>query len=291
MGSSFNVTAENAHKVATSSTSPEIADVDLGDVMNSAGGQYSSLRDFESILKGFLNPSGKDSLLSPYTMREWVRSLHALPDGISEVGAPWEITKISDMWRTTRRWYGKGGNLGVYHSEVTFNPDASFGVVVLMTGRYPDSPAIAAKAVQIYQEAFDRHRSHTAADLFAGHWWSQDNAIEAITAVYDGGLWLVKLVLNGTDVFQSLEGPHPVSKSFGMWATGRQDEFRIAFGRATTTGLCFPTWATFDPVYAKGAPIDLVLFEGAGTERVMKVPSVGGTLERRGWFKKPWEGS
>lgn len=44
---------------------------------------------------------------------------------------------------------------------------------------------------------------------------------------------------------------------------------------------CFPLWVTMDPFYARGAPVDLILFEGIGEERTMKVPAVGGSLKRR----------
>lgn len=60
-------------------------------------------------------------------------------------------------------------------------------------------------------------------------------------------------------------------------------ERSVGFGRASADGNCFPVIATFDPVYAREAPIDLILFEGVGSQRVMKVPSVGGQLKRRGW--------
>ncbi|KAG8987014.1 hypothetical protein FRB94_002810 [Tulasnella sp. JGI-2019a] len=278
ISSSFNVTAENAHKVAVPSILSEFADLDLTDVANSAGGQYSSLRDLAKVMQTFLVPSRADSLLSSYTMREWLRPLHAFPDDTTEMGAPWEIRKIADMYGRPRRWYGKGGNLFVYHSKFNFNPDAGFGVVVLMTGRYPDAEGIALKAVQIYQAAFDWHVAQITDMLYGGRWISEDLKSEAITAVLDGSLWLIKMVLNGTDIFKSLEGPIPVSKSYGLWATGRKDEFRIAFGRASPDENCFPFVASFDPVYARKAPIDLILFGGTVPDRVMKVPSVGGIL-------------
>ncbi|KAG8987009.1 hypothetical protein FRB93_004977 [Tulasnella sp. JGI-2019a] len=214
-------------------------------------------------------------------MREWLRPLHPFPDETTEIGAPWEIRKIPDTYGRPRRWYGKGGNLLVYQSQVYFNPDAGFGVVVLRTGRYRDPESIAHKVAQIYQTAFDFAIGKNVAELYAGRWLSDDGNSEAITALQDGSLWFLKMVVNGTDIFQSLEGPHPVSKRFGLWATGKEDEFRIAVGQAMPNGLCFPFWESFDPLYAREAPIDLVLFEGIGLERSMKVPSVGGTLIRR----------
>ncbi|KAG8987013.1 hypothetical protein FRB94_002809 [Tulasnella sp. JGI-2019a] len=280
IGSSFNVTAENAHRIVVPSTMPQLADLDLTDVDNSSEGQYSSLRDLAKVMQTFLVPSRAGSLLSSYSMREWLRPLHAFPDDMTEMGAPWEIRKITDTYGRPRRWYGQGGHLRVYQSKFSFNPDAGFGVVVLMTGRYSDAEGIALKAVQIYQAAFDWHVAQITDMLYGGRWVSEDQKSEATTVVLDGGLWLVKMVLQGTDVFKTLEGPTPISKSYGLWATGRTDEFRIGIGRASPEANCFPFVASFDPLYARKAPIDLILFEGVGSGRFMKVPSADVTLTK-----------
>ena len=76
--------------------------------MNSAGGQFSSLSDLTTVMQTFLDPrNNKKALLSPYAMREWTRPLHGWDDGLSEVGAPWEITKMPDSNRVPRRFFGK----------------------------------------------------------------------------------------------------------------------------------------------------------------------------------------
>ncbi|KAG8888142.1 hypothetical protein FRB98_008334 [Tulasnella sp. 332] len=286
LSSSFNVTNHNAHRIVVPSTAPEMADMDGTDAMNSAGGQYSSLRDLETVMKTFLVPSRSDSLLSPYSMREWLRPLHPFSDDLTEIGAPWEIRKIIDSYGRPRRWYGKGGNLLVYQSKFNFSPEAGFGVVVLMSGQYQDSEAIGLRMVEIYQAAFDHHIAHVMTELYAGQWVSEDKKSEAVTTFLHGGLWVVKMVLNGTDIIKMLAGPVPVSQGFGLWSTGKEDEFRVGFGRGGVDGNCFPIVASLDPFYARDAPVDLVLFEGAAPERVMKVPSVGGELRRRGWSQQ-----
>ncbi|KAG9023656.1 hypothetical protein FRB95_012648, partial [Tulasnella sp. JGI-2019a] len=69
-GSSFNVTPENAHRIAVPSTDPDFADLDATDVANASGGQYSSLRDLAKVMQTFLVPSREDSLLSPTSIKE-----------------------------------------------------------------------------------------------------------------------------------------------------------------------------------------------------------------------------
>jgi len=76
--------------------------------MNSAGGQFSSARDLAKVMRMFLDPSKKDSLVSPLVVREWLRPMHAWSDEINEVGMPWEIIKLPDSNGRPQRWYRKG---------------------------------------------------------------------------------------------------------------------------------------------------------------------------------------
>ena len=55
-------------------------------------------------MKTFLSPTAEGGLISPTVVREWLRPLHVWRDGMNEVGAPWEIRKLSDELRL----YSKG---------------------------------------------------------------------------------------------------------------------------------------------------------------------------------------
>ncbi|KAG8882569.1 hypothetical protein FRB97_008078 [Tulasnella sp. 331] len=164
--------------------------------MDHIGGQYSPLRGLETVMKTFFVPSRSDGLLSPYSMREWLRPLHPFSDDVTKMGAPWEIRKIVDTHGRPRRRYGKNGSL-------------------------------------------------------------DDKKSEVIIAFLNGGLWVVKMVLNGTDTFQTLEGTVPTSESCGLWSTGREDEFRHSVGFDLANfedGGCRYIRANFDPLYARKAP-------------------------------------
>ncbi|KAG8896802.1 hypothetical protein FRB99_008644 [Tulasnella sp. 403] len=242
------------------------ADLDFSEGDNTAGGQFSSLNDLKVVMRTFMNPESEDSLLSPQTVREWLRPLYVEPDSLTEVGAPWEITKLPDSYGIQRRFFSKGGNLFRYHSTFTFNPDASFGVIVLMTGTYSAAGKVAQGAIQMFQSAFDHHLLRIAEHLYGGFWQSDDMKNIAVTYVEKGTLWLGRLVLNGIDVFAQLEDKVPSSRRYAIWSTGRFDELRIAFGRpwAADDPLsgCISSWISMDSLYARGAPVDLLLFEG-----------------------------
>lgn len=99
-------------------------------------------------------------------------------------------------------------------------------MIVLAAGRKVDVQGISVAAVEIYQRAFDLHMADIAAERWAGTWISDDKRSVAVTVVFRGSLWLSTFRLNGMDVFKSVEGPHPVSSRYGLWPTGREDEFR-----------------------------------------------------------------
>ncbi|KAG8945132.1 hypothetical protein FRC04_001198 [Tulasnella sp. 424] len=219
LSSAFNVTEETAAKVAVPRLGSYEVDLDLGPY-NPAGGQFSSLRDLTKVMQTFLNPSRADSLLSPYAMREWLRPLHGFPDDLTEVGAPWEIIKVPDTNGNPRRWYSKTGNLRGSHSVFVFDPTTSFGVIVLMTGLDHKALKIGINAIQIYQSAFDKLVEQTTMELYGGYWQSEDKQSVAITYVEKGSLWLSRLFLNGTDVFEQLEGP--------QYPRGRRGAQRLA---------------------------------------------------------------
>ncbi|KAG9027084.1 hypothetical protein FS837_004391 [Tulasnella sp. UAMH 9824] len=154
-----------------------------------------------------------------------------------------------------------------------------------MTGLDHNALKVAINAIQIFQRAFDQLLEQTTMQLYGGYWRSDDGKSEAITYVEKGSLWLSRLFLNGTDVFEVLEGPlYPRGRRYGLWSTGRDEEFRVAIGRPEPGDVfagCFPEWVTMDPIFAKGAPVDLMLFGGGPDERVVKVPSVDVVMKRK----------
>lgn len=111
-----------------------------------------------------------------------------------------------------------GGNFLASHSNFIFDPVSTFRVVVLMTSQYRNALGLAIQAKQIFQPAFN---------YYGGFWQSGDMKSHAIVYVDNGSVWLGGLVLNGTDVFEVLEGrpSYPKTRKYGLWSTGRDEEF------------------------------------------------------------------
>jgi hypothetical protein len=51
----------------------------------------SSLADLVKAAQSFLDPTAANALISPTTMKEWLRPLYYFGDGVTSVGSPWEI--------------------------------------------------------------------------------------------------------------------------------------------------------------------------------------------------------
>ena len=88
--------------MAIPSTNSEWADIPLGDVLDSSGGQYSSLADLVTLMKTLLSPTTRGGLIPASVAREWLRPLHTWGSGGQEVGAPWEITTLADAKAYTK---------------------------------------------------------------------------------------------------------------------------------------------------------------------------------------------
>ena len=73
--------------------------------MNPSYGLFSSAKDLSKVMQTFLDPTRCDSLITPYTIREWLRPAYAWIDDLTEVGLLWEILKIPDSYGRRHRVY------------------------------------------------------------------------------------------------------------------------------------------------------------------------------------------
>lgn len=219
--------------------------------------------------------------------------MHIFPDSLTETGLVWEIMKFPDSHNRDQRYYSKGGNLVYSHSEVTFSPQLQYGVIVLMTGIYPDAWFFNKLAVQLLQPAFEKILEKRARDRYAGAWRGEgDDRI--VVEVKDGSLWITEWVANGIDWLHEYEGK--LGDRVALWSTGRLDEFRydsfnlsdllshlthrVAIARPGLDAGCLPSWVTFDPLYSHQAPIDLIYFEETGDGLGLQFPSANVTMHR-----------
>jgi hypothetical protein len=89
-------------------------DVDLK-AMNPAYGALTCAADLIKLMKTFLDPTHRDSLVSPYIIRQWLRPVHAWIDDLTEVGLLWEILKIPASFGRRQRVYQKRTPLRHHH--------------------------------------------------------------------------------------------------------------------------------------------------------------------------------
>ncbi|KAJ7751289.1 beta-lactamase/transpeptidase-like protein [Mycena maculata] len=267
-----------AARVAVPASDSELADLTFEPDNDASGGQYSSLADLTTVMQTFLSPKAT-GLISPYVVREWLRPLHAWSDGFQEVGAPWEIAKVGREARV----YSKGGNLPGYHSQFVLNPQWSYGVIVLVTGNYSDTVTLAREAISRFQPAFENLLLTQTLYAYGGVWVGDDSI--ALVTIEDGALYLQTLLIGDQDVLAILQTPPrgkpaPNPKAVALWSTGRPHEFRLAIGRPELNDVpgagCEPYWITLDFPFSRGAPLDLLYWDGSE----LVYPSAGVRLRR-----------
>ncbi|KAJ7170077.1 beta-lactamase/transpeptidase-like protein [Mycena filopes] len=239
-----------------------------------AGGQYSSLADLITLTRSLLSPEA-NGVISPYVVREWLRPLHAWSDGAQEVGAPWEIEKIG----REARLYAKAGNVPGYHSQMVLNPQWSYGVIVLVTGTYADTATLAREAISHFQPAFENLLLTQVLLAYTGLWIGDDSV--ALVTIEHDALYLQTLMVGEQDVLGLLQrNPSGESRAVALWSTGRPHEFRLGIGRSELNDVpaagCEPYWLSFDYPHARGAPLDLIMWDGSE----LVYPSAGVRLRR-----------
>jgi len=292
-GSHFLATEENKHLLVVPSFSPEIADFDFLDAMNGAGGQWSSLSDAITFTSTLLNPRHPKSVLTPYTMVNWLHATHAFEeDNWTESGLIWEIVKAQDSNGRLRKIYWKLGELYNYHSAIALHPGTSYGVIVFMAGSYADPGAIAYNIFDIVQPYMDGALEELSAMMYVGNWTSADRNSMALIVLEHGTLFMEEFVLNNTDALSVFGGG---SRSrVALRSTGRRDELRLDTGTPGYNGLkhmrCYPYWLGQDDWgMRKGAPTNLIYFTGSVESwemeqtgvRVLHVPAMDGLELRR----------
>ncbi|EIM90913.1 beta-lactamase/transpeptidase-like protein [Stereum hirsutum FP-91666 SS1] len=254
---------DQAKRFAVCSTDPSIAD-NLSPVGDPAGGLFTSLADMELMMQMMLDTSKNNSILTPATMREWLRPVSALWDDEFEMGLPWEIFKLRNTHGRVERLFTKSGSGDAYQASFAINP--------LSGGRFP---------------AFDNLKDSISADLYQGDWTSSDGQTYINISLDDGALWAHQVILEGTDAVTLLLGAVAAGDKVTLWPTFRPgvEEFRISFGFSGQNGI--PNWRCMVPVvdldigYNFGHPTTQLLFgNDPNGQRYLSVPATGAILYR-----------
>ncbi|KAI0324258.1 beta-lactamase/transpeptidase-like protein [Cubamyces sp. BRFM 1775] len=290
-GSHFLTTEANKHLVVVPSVGPEVADQDFLDAMNPAGGQFSSLADAITVVQTLLNPSHPKSQISSFLRDKWLQTtVHAFEeDDWTEIGLIWEIIKARDSYGRLRKIYWKLGAMAGYHTAIAIHPGTSYGVVVLMGGKYADAAKLAYDTFELFQPAVDQALSDAASELYVGHWTNEslkaggDLATSAQITIERGTLYVERFMLFGVDALRAFQ--FGGEGRLALRQSGWRDELRIDTGIPGYNGQkhmgCYPYWNGQDFWGVReNAAINAFYFTGKGSTRRLHIPSLDVVLSR-----------
>ena len=174
--------------------------MDIG-IEASVGGYYSSQSDMVKMAQSILNAK----LLSPTTIRQWMKPDTHTSYLKMSVGKPWEIWRNDDLVNRTVDIYTKSGDLFSYSTLTVLIPDYNAGFVVLAAGNQTTStveklsdtviaamlPALEDTAREQTQQKYGGTYKATHADLASN--------ITLTTRPGEPGLTVESWFSNGTD--------------------------------------------------------------------------------------------
>ncbi|KAL1941009.1 hypothetical protein VTO73DRAFT_7645 [Trametes versicolor] len=283
-GSHFLTTDANKHLVVVPSVGPEVADQDFLDAMNPAGGQFASLADMVTLTQTILDPSHTKSQISSYARDKWLRTVHAFEeDDWTEIGFIWEIIKAADSNGRLRKIYWKLGAMAGYHTAIAVHPGTSYGVVVLMGGRYPDAAKLAYDTFELFQPAIDQALADAVEESYVGSWVDETASAptSARISIDRGTLYMEEFSLLGVDALKSFGAQGRLA----LRPTGWSEELRLDTGIPGYNGQkhmgCYPYWNGQDFWGIRNnAAINAIYFTGSGSQRRLHVPSLSLVLKR-----------
>ncbi|KAH9947539.1 beta-lactamase/transpeptidase-like protein [Amylocystis lapponica] len=280
-GSSFLATRANLDHVTVASINTTEITYDFKDPMNPAGGQMSSLSDLVKVMQTFLDPTRPENLISPYTLREWMRPLHKFWDGVTSVGALWEIYTLVDSYGRPQELYQKSGELAGYHLTFSMVPSTSYGVVVLTTGPTTETLPLNRLIFEQIQSAFDAVLEDAVRGLLVGTWHSSDARGTIAVTFDDGSLFVSEYTLNGTDVLQVMQADGAsgaASEKVALWATA-EDEYKLAASGGHVG--CVSGWVNLDGLgYIDGVSVNLLRVKHDGPEIILELPAIAMEFRR-----------
>ena len=118
------------------------------------------------------------------------------------------------------------GAMAGYHAALAIHPGTGYGVIILMTGHYPDAAKLAYDAFEIFQPAIDKALADLTAELYVGEWYdshgSEEQRSSARIVIEKGTLFVERLELLGVDALKNFGA----SGRLALRSSQRRDEFR-----------------------------------------------------------------
>lgn len=246
-----------------------------------AGGYYSSLRDMQVVGRSILN----FTYLSPAQTRRWMKP-HTFTAGANTlVGAPWEILRAPNPNKMSYL-FTKGGDIGIYTSELVLMPeyDAGFCILTAGTNALPQVELVGDIVAQVMHPAFEAAAKEEARHNYAGRYSAVVNGVNSTLTVdvdNDEGLNLSQWLYNGTDLRAPLAAlalnadSTPPQVSARLYPTNldrrvggklTQTSWRVGFQaiptppEGTFLGGC-DTWMSIDGASYGGVGLDEFVFD------------------------------
>lgn len=116
------------------------------------------------------------------------------------------------------------GSVAAFNTALAIHPGSSYGVSLLMSGRYSEAAKLAYDVFAIMQPAMDAALADVTTKLYAGDWVSDDDMSSARVVVDKGTLFIEVLMLEGVDALRTLGAK--TGDRFALRYAGRHDEFR-----------------------------------------------------------------
>ncbi|EFR04388.1 beta-lactamase [Nannizzia gypsea CBS 118893] len=249
--------------------------------LSPGGGFYSTTNDMRAIGKAILN----STLLSPAQTRRWMKPLTFTANDAVLVGAPWEILKAPLPERAT--WmYTKGGDIGVYSTQIILLPDYGIGFNILAAGDKAKevNPIIADFVAAIGIPAFEQAAKEEAGNVYAGTYTrpgSNDTLVLAVDK--NPGLLVSRFLINGTDVVTSFGGEGKqlrVVPSGLHGGKGKRQGFRVVLAQKPSpegafVNTCTDWYIVSADVIAGVSLDDIVITLNADGDKAVEVNARG----------------
>ncbi|KAK5661150.1 hypothetical protein OQA88_11041 [Cercophora sp. LCS_1] len=255
-------------------------ETDFGDLAP-MGGYFSSPADLTALGVSILN----STLMPELTTRKWLKPLTHTASLYTSIGRPWEIlrqhTPISSTSKTTRivDVYTKQGGGQTYTTLIALSPVHNIGISILTAG--PQSGAafkvIKKLSLSTWPAAAEQAAREAANANFGGSYslFGRNSSLEIGLHPDGPGLFMSKLVSNGSDILEVARNLVQAPGRFGLWFypmnligrafSGTEQAFRGAFGEVNTPAAedC-AGWAEGDRLRYGRYPGDLAVFSVNG---------------------------
>ncbi|ORX95317.1 beta-lactamase/transpeptidase-like protein [Clohesyomyces aquaticus] len=255
---------------------------DFGDAAP-IGGLYASTNDLARIGRSILN----STLLDKNITRAWLQPTSFTSSLFGVVGRPWEIFRAADIGPSKRLVdiYTKGGDIGMYHTNLAVIPDYNIGFVTAVAGQ-GSHVFLDNLIVDVLFPVVEEAAREQADARYAGTYKARNGLNSSLAISTDPqlpGLGVSSWISNGTDflsAFSSLFAGTPITLSnLRIYPTnlrrqagnGTEEAWRMGLDFGSDSEVVGPfsacgSWFSVDLLAVGKRAVDEFLFTLGGDE-------------------------